>query len=99
MLTVLPWRIKFLKAGLFLGARLYRFFSNSCLVLGHAHQAGVLHRDIKPRNILITENDEVKIMDFGLAKILQASDVTVTQTRAGTLYYMSPERVKGLAKN
>jgi len=66
--------------------------------LGHAHQAGVLHRDIKPRNILITADDSVKIMDFGLAKIMQASDVTVTQTRAGTLYYMSPERVKGLSK-
>ncbi|UCF64289.1 MAG: serine/threonine protein kinase [bacterium] len=66
--------------------------------LGHAHQAGVLHRDVKPRNILITADDTVKIMDFGLAKIMQASDVTVTQTRAGTLYYMSPERVKGLSK-
>jgi serine/threonine protein kinase len=66
--------------------------------LGHAHQAGVLHRDIKPRNVLITADDTVKIMDFGLAKILQASDVTVTQTRAGTLFYMSPEQVKGLSK-
>lgn len=66
--------------------------------LGHAHEAGVLHRDIKPRNILITPENQVKIMDFGLAKILQSSDVTVTQTRAGTLYYMSPEQVKGLSK-
>jgi serine/threonine protein kinase len=66
--------------------------------LGHAHEAGVLHRDIKPRNILITPENQVKIMDFGLAKILQSSDVTVTQTRAGTLYYMSPEQVKGLSR-
>ncbi len=66
--------------------------------LGHAHQAGVLHRDIKPRNILITHENHVKIMDFGLAKILQASDVTVTHTRAGTLFYMAPEQVRGLSK-
>ncbi len=65
--------------------------------IGHAHQTGVIHRDIKPRNVLLTDEGIVKIMDFGLAKLQQASDVTVTQAMGGTLHYMSPEQVKGLA--
>ena len=64
--------------------------------LEHAHGVGVIHRDIKPGNVLITENGHVKVTDFGLAK-LHAADQgqTVTQGIAGTLYYMSPEQVKG----
>jgi eukaryotic-like serine/threonine-protein kinase len=65
--------------------------------IGHAHSVGVIHRDIKPNNILLCDNGNVKVMDFGLAKVVQdISQNTMTQTAAGTLYYMSPEQIKGL---
>ncbi len=64
--------------------------------LEHAHGVGVIHRDVKPGNILLSEAGRVKITDFGLAK-LRTPDGTATLTQgvAGTLYYMSPEQVRG----
>jgi eukaryotic-like serine/threonine-protein kinase len=66
--------------------------------IGHAHTVEVIHRDIKPSNILVYNDGRVKVMDFGLAKVIRQRGPasTVTQGRAGTLYYMSPEQVKGL---
>lgn len=67
------------------------------LALSHAHQTDVVHRDIKPSNILITLKKQVKLTDFGLAKVRQKGrESTVTQMKAGTIFYMSPEQVKGL---
>ncbi len=67
------------------------------IALSHAHQTDVVHRDIKPSNILITLKKQVKLTDFGLAKVRQKGwDSTVTQMKAGTIFYMSPEQVKGL---
>ena len=63
----------------------------------HAHASGVLHRDLKPSNILVTEDGQVKMTDFGLAKIQTSdADLTTTFETAGTIYYMSPEQIKGL---
>ncbi len=60
-----------------------------------AHRSGIIHRDIKPSNILISKDGTAKVMDFGIAKIKGASKLTKTGTHLGTIYYMSPEQVKG----
>ncbi|MFQ5650083.1 MAG: PEGA domain-containing protein [bacterium] len=62
--------------------------------LSHAHAAGVIHRDIKPNNIMITHEGVVKVMDFGLARMQHGPDSTLTFRGVGTIRYMSPEQVE-----
>ncbi|GIT78427.1 putative serine/threonine-protein kinase PknB [Leifsonia sp. LS1] len=65
--------------------------------LEYSHRAGVVHRDIKPGNVMITKTGQVKVMDFGIARAISDSSATVAQTTAvlGTASYFSPEQAKG----
>jgi len=77
-----------------------RLFRQILEALSYAHEAGVVHRDIKPSNILLTPIGDVKILDFGIARIVgdeSGGFRTKTGTRIGTVVYMSPEQVNAKA--
>lgn len=81
-----------------LDARL-QLFQQICRALSHAHANLIVHRDLKPSNILVTPLDEVRLLDFGIAKLLDGDNTLPEHTRTGmrafTLHYAAPEQIRG----
>ena len=108
--TALTWENKLIMImeyveGVTLAARLERspippaeavnYIDQALAGLGYAHAQHVIHRDIKPSNMMLTPEGVVKIMDFGIARSATDRTLTATGTTLGSLYYMSPEQIKG----
>jgi serine/threonine protein kinase len=73
-----------------------KWMAQTCAALHEAHRHGITHRDIKPANLMLTGNGQIKVADFGLAKIAGAVDrLTKSRRVVGTPYYMSPEQCRG----
>ena len=77
--------------------RALEMIADICAALEFSHRHGIIHRDIKPGNVMITLNGQVKVMDFGIARALASGATTMTQTSAviGTAQYLSPEQARG----
>lgn len=63
--------------------------------LQHAHDRGIVHRDIKPQNIMLVEDGSIKVMDFGIARFSRSETRTITDKAIGSVHYISPEQAKG----
>jgi len=72
-----------------------RIFDQALRAVEHAHAAGVVHRDLKPANIFLTRDARVKLMDFGVAKLMDQPEHAAHRTMVGTLLYISPEQING----
>lgn len=71
------------------------FITQIVRALGHAHSRGIVHRDIKPHNIMVLRDGSVKVTDFGIARLTSAAQATLTQEALGSVHYISPEQAKG----
>jgi serine/threonine-protein kinase len=79
------------------GQRAMEIMADVCAALDFSHRHGIVHRDVKPANVMITKTGAVKVMDFGIARAVHDGQAAVTQTAAviGTAQYLSPEQARG----
>ena len=71
------------------------FITQIIKALGHAHSRGIIHRDIKPHNIMVLRDGSVKVADFGIARVMSGGHSTLTQEALGSVHYISPEQARG----
>lgn len=71
------------------------FITQIIKALGHAHSRGIIHRDIKPHNVMVLRDGSVKVADFGIARVMSGGHSTLTQEALGSVHYISPEQARG----
>ena len=74
------------------------FITQTLEALQHAHNKGIVHRDIKPQNIMVLADGSIKVMDFGIARFSRGESHTTTDKAIGSVHYISPEQAKGEAR-
>ena len=65
------------------------------MALEHAHEKGIIHRDVKPQNIMLLQDGTIKVADFGIARFLQSETQTMTDKAIGSVHYIAPEQARG----